>query len=108
MKESMKFLQRNIIPKTYYYEGSGWKGIDYKTKDNIKDFSLFWINVSKKAFRIYFPRSLSNILRELAEKYELQEKPTVFYWVVTDEDDFLRSISILKEFLNKKGVKKGN
>ncbi|RIA79323.1 hypothetical protein C1645_840960, partial [Glomus cerebriforme] len=62
----------------------------------------------KKGFSIYFPRSLSSLLEDLVEKYNLQEKSTVFFLAVIDEDDFSESLSMLREFLDRKGVKKGN
>jgi len=88
----------------YYYEGTGWKGINYGSEK--KQFTLFWINVSqKKGFRTYFSRPENNFLAEIADKYKLEETPSVFVLAVVDEVSFQRGILLLREFLVRKGIK---
>ena len=97
--------QQHALPYiVYYYEGTGWKGINYGSEK--KQFTLFWINVSqRKGFRIYFSRPENNFLAEIADKYELEETPSVFVLAVVDEISFQRGILLLREFLTRKGIK---
>ncbi|MCE8163756.1 MAG: hypothetical protein I3273_05945 [Candidatus Moeniiplasma glomeromycotorum] len=77
-----------------------WRWLFYK-RDNQ---TLFWNFISKKKFTIYFANVEEN--KFLTKKWALQETPTIFKWVVNNEESFAKAAVILRDLWQQIKLKK--
>jgi hypothetical protein len=90
-------LTKEFFLISQFYWSERYRGINYENWN-------FWIAVSKKkGFKIYFPKKKTDnsLSVELAKKYEIEEKASVYIFSVVDKTSLEKGISLIKEFLAK-------
>lgn len=93
-KEIHKIATEEFYLNLEIHPNPRWRWLFYK-KDNQ---TLFWNFISKKYKRItiYFANADEN--KFLLERHALKETPTIFKWVVNDEESFAKALLLLRDF----------